>query len=67
VVGIVAGLALAIMVAPVLSQLFSEADPRDPLVYALVSGMLAVTGLAAGLIPSVRAARVHPMTALRYE
>jgi ABC-type lipoprotein release transport system permease subunit len=36
-------------------------------VYALVSGMLAVTGLAAGLIPSVRAARVHPMTALRYE
>ena len=66
VVGIVAGLALAIMVAPVLSQLFSEADPRDPLVYALVSGMLAVTGLAAGLIPSVRAARVHPMTALRY-
>jgi putative ABC transport system permease protein len=41
--------------------------PNDPLTIAAAAGILAVVSLAAGYIPALRATRVNPVLALRYE
>jgi len=48
------------------SQLFGL-SARDPLTFGVATLALVATAFVAGLIPAVRAARVDPMTALRYE
>jgi predicted permease len=48
------------------SQLFGV-TPTDAATFGLVVLLLAVVAVAAGLVPSRRASRVEPMTALRYE
>ena len=48
------------------SQLFGV-TPTDAATFGLVVLLLAVVAVAAGLVPSHRASRVEPMTALRYE
>ena len=48
------------------SQLFGL-TARDPLTFGIATLALVATAFVAGLIPAVRAARVDPMTALRYE
>jgi predicted permease len=65
--GILLGLPLAIAGAHLLRSLFFGLSPEDPL--ALIAAVLGtcVVALAAGLIPALRATRVDPMIALRYE
>jgi predicted permease len=65
------GIALAVPLAwwlsrLVTSQLYGVA-PTDPLTVAAAVTLLALVCLMAGLLPSARAARVEPTTALRYE
>jgi putative ABC transport system permease protein len=62
-IGIVAGMAASRLLA---AQLF-EVRPGDPVTYAVVSGALLGTGLAACLGPAWRAIRVDPLVALRSE
>jgi len=48
------------------TQLFGL-TARDPLTFALATVTLLVTAFLAGYLPAVRATRVHPMVALRYQ
>jgi putative ABC transport system permease protein len=48
------------------SQLFGMLA-YDPVVLGLAAVILTLVALGAGLVPAIRAARVDPMRALRYE
>jgi putative ABC transport system permease protein len=63
VVGVVVGFALGNVVA-----IFTHFSPRVPLEWAFI-GLLfcSAVGVAFGLLPAVRAARLDPIEALRYE
>ena len=66
-IGAVAGLAGAWSVTRVMSSLLYGVAPRDPLTFAAVTALLVATALLACYIPALRAARVDPIVALRYE
>jgi ABC-type antimicrobial peptide transport system permease subunit len=44
-----------------------QVTPDDPATFAVAAGLLIAVALLAGLFPACRAARVHPMKALRCE
>ena len=62
-VGVPAALALTRMVK---SQLYGL-EAHDPWTLGLATGLLATVACAAGYVPALRASRVDPMKALRYE
>jgi ABC-type antimicrobial peptide transport system permease subunit len=65
--GVVLGLAGSAAAARALRQLIWNVSPFDPLSFAVVSAVLLVVGVQACLRPALRASRVDPVTALRYE
>ncbi|HEX4807381.1 MAG TPA: ABC transporter permease [Bryobacteraceae bacterium] len=67
VAGIGAGLVAALALAHVIQSLLYETPPRDPLTYVVVCVVLAAVALLASYIPALRAARMNPIVALRYE
>jgi predicted permease len=67
VVGLVVGLLAAYFLANVLASALFEVEPRDPLVFVTVVGVLTAIALAAVTIPAIRASRVDPIEALRSE
>jgi putative ABC transport system permease protein len=60
-IGVVLGAALAV---PLASTLFGV-ERFDPLVYGIIVGTLALTGLLAALMPALRAVRVDPVITMR--
>jgi predicted permease len=66
-VGGAAGLALAVLAGWGAQSLLFELKGYDPVVFAASAGLLATIALGAGFVPALRASRVDPMTALRYE
>ncbi|MDH4065270.1 MAG: ABC transporter permease, partial [Acidobacteriota bacterium] len=66
-IGTVLGLAAAIGIGQAAQSLLFEIRGYDPLVLAASTGVLAVVTLAAGYLPALRASRIDPMRALRYE
>jgi putative ABC transport system permease protein len=62
-IGVVGALALARFI----ESLLYEIPPRDPLTYVVVCVTLGAVALLASYIPALRATRVDPMIALRYE
>jgi putative ABC transport system permease protein len=67
VVGLAAGVLLALALSPLVRGLFYADQLMDWRVYGLVAALMLGTGLAASLIPATRAVRVDPVEALRRE
>jgi predicted permease len=67
VVGLSAGLVLAFFLAQGLGLVMFQVNTKNPLMYAGVTTVLALTSLLATFVPARRAMTVDPMVALRYE
>jgi putative ABC transport system permease protein len=70
-VQLICGLGLGALLAPLMGRVVSGGllglSPDDPVIYAIVFGLLALASLLASWIPARRALRVQPATALRCE
>ncbi len=66
-VGGVVGVGAAVGLGRLAGSLLFGLSGHDPLVIALSVLALSIVALGAGYIPALRASRVDPMTALRYE
>jgi predicted permease len=67
VLGLVTGVACALALGRLLTSLLFEVSPADPLTIGAVIVALASVAAFACTVPALRATRVDPMTALRYE
>ena len=68
VTGMAIGLAITLFVTKPLAMFFVPGlSPSDPATFALVMGLLAITGMAAALGPVRRALKIDPLGCLRYE
>jgi putative ABC transport system permease protein len=66
-VGVGGGLALSLLAGKVLSSVLYKVSGIDPLVFLTATTVLAAVSLLACYLPALRASRVDPMVALRYE
>jgi predicted permease len=66
-VGVSLGAGITIYFGKVVESLLFEMKGRDPVVLVSSVAVLAVIALIAGLLPAIRASRIDPMRALRYE
>ena len=67
VVGGIIGLTAAVTLGRGARSLLYQLQTHDPLVMATAALVLALVALGAGYIPALRASKVDPMNALRYE
>jgi len=66
-IGIAIGAVAALALSSVLANFLYGISDKDPLTFIAVCVLLALIALAACYIPALRAMRVDPMVALRYE
>jgi len=66
-IGGVIGMAGAYGLGRAASSLLYKLQGHDPAVFATAAVVLTLVALGAGLLPALRASRVDPMQALRYE
>ena len=65
--GSAAGVGIAFAFARVLAGLLYEVDPRDPVVFIVIPAVVFVVALLASWIPTMRAVRIDPCSALRVD
>jgi putative ABC transport system permease protein len=65
--GLAAGIGGAFAVSRILASLLHEVKPDDPVIFLATAGLLAAVASIACYLPARRAARLDPMSALRYE
>jgi predicted permease len=66
-IGVSIGAAITLYFGKLVESLLFEMKGRDPVVLVSSVALLAVIALVAGLLPAIRASRIDPMRALRYE
>jgi putative ABC transport system permease protein len=66
-IGLIIGLAGALVLTRLMNTLLFEVSPTDPITFVAVALCVIVAALLACYIPARRAAKVDPLTALRYE
>ena len=64
--GMAIGLVLALVVARLIAAMLFGISPFDPITFAAVAGIFAVTAVVASVLPS-EAARTNPVVVLRYD
>src|SRR5207245_10557991 len=62
-VGVALGVAGALSVTRVLAKLLFDVKPNDPATFAMVTGLLVVVAMLAGVLPARRATKVDPLVA----
>lgn len=67
VVGVVAGLVVSIAASRLIASLLYSVSPTDLTTFVAVPLLLAIAALGASYLPALRATRIDPMVALRYE
>ena len=67
VVGGVIGMIVAVAVGRLAQSILFELQGHDPVVLTLSTIVLGIVALGAGFIPALRASKIDPMNALRYE
>ena len=67
VIGLIIGLAGALVLTRLMRILLFEVSPTDPITFAVVALCIIVAALLACYIPARRATKVDPLVALRYE
>jgi putative ABC transport system permease protein len=67
IVGVAAGLALALALTRFLSSLLFGVSAADPITFATIALLLAGVAVTASFLPARRAMKVDPITALRHE
>jgi predicted permease len=67
VMGVVFGLAVSFAITRLIVSLLYSVSPTDIVTFTVVPLLLAVAALVASYLPALRATRIDPMVALRYE
>jgi putative ABC transport system permease protein len=65
--GIALGLAASFAVSRWLAAMLFQVSPHDPATFAVIAALLAIVAFVATCVPGLRATRVNPIEALRYE
>jgi putative ABC transport system permease protein len=66
-VGVIVGVAAALGLTRLMQSLLFDVKANDPVTFVAAAMALAGAALAASWLPALRAARVDPLHALRYE